>query len=249
MRFKQFVLALSSAVLAASTALVARPAAPLDAAIITPAACAALKGAQIADTTIESATNVTGPTFTPAGGGGTAQSAGVLPRGGRDQTSHHFEVWLPLTTWNGKFQGVGNGGTAGVISYGALAAGIRRGYATASTDTGHVSKDSADSSWALGRPDLVADFGYRGLHVMTENGKKRRRRSTMRRRRARTALEQLTSSERVGGVGTTPSSASSRSPSSCGDRGHRSRRRGIGRPSAHDESAESLLTWPVSAVA
>lgn len=23
----------------------------------------------------------------------------------------------------------------------------------------------------LGRPDLVADFGYRGLHVMTDNGK------------------------------------------------------------------------------
>ena len=81
------------------------------------------------------------------------------------------EVWLPLTTWNGKFQGVGNGGTAGTISYGALAAGIRGGYATASTDTGHVSKDSADATWAVGRMDLLADFGYRGTHVMTVDGK------------------------------------------------------------------------------
>src|SRR2546425_8943874 len=46
-----------------------------------------------------------------------------------------------------------------------------RGYATASTDTGHVSSGSFDSSWALNRPDLIADFGHRGLHVMTVNGK------------------------------------------------------------------------------
>ena len=73
---------------------------------------------------------------------------------------------------------MGNGGTAGIISYGALAAGLRRGYVTAGRDTGHVSKDSADSSWALGRPDAVADFGYRGLHVMTDYGKKRQASTT-----------------------------------------------------------------------
>ena len=73
-----------------------------------------------------------------------------------------FEVWLPTEDWNGKFQGVGNGGTAGVISYAAMATALRIGYATASTDTGHVSAGSADSTWALGRPDLVADFGHRG---------------------------------------------------------------------------------------
>ena len=32
------------------------------------------------------------------------------------------EVWLPASGWNGKFQAVGNGGWAGVISYSALAA-------------------------------------------------------------------------------------------------------------------------------
>lgn len=30
----------------------------------------------------------------------------------------NFEVWLPLSGWNGKFQGVGNGGFAGSINYG-----------------------------------------------------------------------------------------------------------------------------------
>src|ERR1700730_14547678 len=48
-----------------------------------------------------------------------------------------FEVWLPAAEWNGKFQGIGNGGFAGTIGWGALATAVRRGYATASTDTGH----------------------------------------------------------------------------------------------------------------
>ena len=48
-----------------------------------------------------------------------------------------IEVWLPTSGWNGKFQSVGNGGWNGNIDFNALASGVRRGYATASTDTGH----------------------------------------------------------------------------------------------------------------
>ena len=32
-----------------------------------------------------------------------------------------FEVWLPVAGWNGKYRGLGNGGFAGAIDYGALA--------------------------------------------------------------------------------------------------------------------------------
>ena len=81
---------------------------------------------------------------------------------------------MPLQNWNGKFQGVGNGGTAGRISYRAMALALRRGYATVSTDTGHVNTppgNGFDSTWAMGHPELVADFGYRGLHLATVNGK------------------------------------------------------------------------------
>ncbi|MDX1385355.1 MAG: tannase/feruloyl esterase family alpha/beta hydrolase, partial [Thermoanaerobaculia bacterium] len=61
-----------------------------------------------------------------------------------------FEVWLPLADWNGKLQGVGNGGMAGTISYGPMAAAVGRGYAAASTDTGHEASGNAfDASWAL----------------------------------------------------------------------------------------------------
>ena len=37
------------------------------------------------------------------------------------QSQIGFEVWLPMARWNGKLAGVGNGGWAGTISYGALA--------------------------------------------------------------------------------------------------------------------------------
>src|SRR5436190_19718475 len=35
-----------------------------------------------------------------------------------------IEVWMPAANWNGKFQGVGNGGWAGTIAYPALATGL-----------------------------------------------------------------------------------------------------------------------------
>ena len=87
---------------------------------------------------------------------------------GRIQPAITFEVWLPLADWNGKFQGVGGGGFAGVISYGAMASALRRGYATASTDTGH---STPGGSWALGHPELVTDYAYRAIHEMTVKAK------------------------------------------------------------------------------
>src|SRR6185436_323215 len=71
-----------------------------------------------------------------------------------------IEVWLPASDWNGKLQAVGNGGWAGVVSYSALGNALRRGYATASTDTGH-SGNGGDGSFALEHPEKVVDFGYR----------------------------------------------------------------------------------------
>jgi len=81
-----------------------------------------------------------------------------------------IEVWLPIDSWNGKFQGHGNGGFAGEISYRGLAVSVHDGYATASTNTGH-SAGGTDASWALGHPEKVTDFGYRGIHEMTRVGK------------------------------------------------------------------------------
>ncbi len=78
------------------------------------------------------------------------------------------EVWMPAVGWNGKYQGQGNGGFAGVIAYPALGAAINRGYAAAGTDTGHTGVNAA---WALGHPEKVIDFGYRGIHEMSLKAK------------------------------------------------------------------------------
>jgi feruloyl esterase len=75
-----------------------------------------------------------------------------------------IEVWLPVANWNGKFQGVGNGGFAGSISYPAMAQALSGGYATSSTDTGH---SGAGASFAIGHPEKLIDFGYRSIHEMT----------------------------------------------------------------------------------
>ena len=81
-----------------------------------------------------------------------------------------IEVWLPLTGWNGKFFGVGNGGFAGSIEYTGLAGAVLTGYAAGGTDTGHTG-GAGEADWALGHPEKVVDFGWRGVHVMTDLSK------------------------------------------------------------------------------
>jgi len=90
-------------------------------------------------------------------------------------SSIKVEVWMPVGTqsgsgWNGKLQGHGNGGFAGEIGYRQMGVAVNLGYATVGTDTGH-SGSGTDGSWALGHPEKVADFGYRGIHVMTQIAK------------------------------------------------------------------------------
>jgi len=52
--------------------------------------------------------------------------------------------------WNGKFLFLGVGGFAGTTAL--LEGGIARGYATASTDTGHKGASVEDAAWALNNP-------------------------------------------------------------------------------------------------
>jgi feruloyl esterase len=83
-----------------------------------------------------------------------------------------FEVWLPLRNWNGRFAGVGNGGWAGNISFGALAQQIRRGYASASTNTGHESVPGVNAArFAFEHPEQLIDFAYRAHHETALKGK------------------------------------------------------------------------------
>src|SRR5438477_4871609 len=133
-------------------------------------ACANLAALTIPNITIKSASPVAAGPFTPPG----ASAAMTLPAFCRveaiarptSDSEIKFEVWIPpADAWNGKFEGVGNGGYSGAIAYAAMAAGLRRGYATASTDTGHAGDDM---KFAQGHPEKLVDWAWRALHVTTE---------------------------------------------------------------------------------
>jgi feruloyl esterase len=71
------------------------------------------------------------------------------------------EVWLPLSGWNGRYRGIGNGGFAGSIYFDQMASALRQGFATSGTDAGH---EGMDGGFALGHPEKVKDFGWRAVH-------------------------------------------------------------------------------------
>jgi feruloyl esterase len=89
-----------------------------------------------------------------------------------------IEVWLPLSAWNGRLLGIGNGGWGGRIVYSGapLAPGLMEavalGYAAASTDTGHdASVTGRGGEFAIGHPQRLVDYGHRAVHEMTVKAK------------------------------------------------------------------------------
>jgi feruloyl esterase len=144
------------------------------AALLQQPACEALKTISLPRMTITAAEFVGAGAQTP--GRGRSGAAAPLPAHCRvaatltpSADSHiEMELWLPTAGWNGKFLAVGNGGWAGTISFDAMAGGLRRGYATASNDTGHK---GASAAFAIGHPEKLIDFGYRAMHEMAVQSK------------------------------------------------------------------------------
>jgi feruloyl esterase len=152
---------------------------PLLTEIPTPAAaggtaCANLAALTIPSITIKTAELVAAGSYTPPG---PQQTATMRPAHCRVEATARptsdseikFEVWIPpVDAWNGKLEGVGNGGYNGAIGYAAMAAGLGRGYAVASTDTGHTGDDM---KFGQGHPEKIVDWAYRAMHVTTEAAK------------------------------------------------------------------------------
>jgi len=144
--------------------------------------CEKLSGAKIPNTTITLAQTVAAGTFNgpPAPFSGVDISAlyKSLPEFCRvtatvkptADSDIKMEVWLPTSGWNGKLQGIGNGGFAGLIDDMQLGMAMKAGYAATATDTGHTGSP-IDAAWALGHPEKIADFGHRGIHEMTRVAK------------------------------------------------------------------------------
>jgi feruloyl esterase len=139
------------------------------------ATCESLASLKLSQTTITAAQSVPAGTYTaPDGEVFTNMPAFCRVAATLTPTSDSeigIEVWMPSSTWNRRFEGVGNGGYAGSIPYNAIAPGVSLGYATVGTDTGHIGSSTYDASFALGHPEKVIDFGYRSIHLMTVIGK------------------------------------------------------------------------------
>ncbi len=83
------------------------------------------------------------------------------------------EIWLPIQGWSRVFHGNGNGGFAGILQggYGSMVAGLRRRYATATTDTGTAPATPLEGDVLIGHPRKWKDWGRLSTHVMTVTGK------------------------------------------------------------------------------
>jgi Tannase and feruloyl esterase len=147
--------------------------------------CAALAGSKLGQVEIRSATLQ--PAQVPVPNSKLPQMAATLPVGPdmaglpafcRVIGSVHpeagsdirFEVWMPAEGWDGRLNGGNSGGFAGYINYMDLAGAVRAGQAGVATDTGH-SGTPTSGDWALGHPERVRDYGWRGVHLATVAGK------------------------------------------------------------------------------
>jgi feruloyl esterase len=163
--------------------------------------CTNLQSLQLQDTTITSATdNTTGVFVVPGSNPPTTISglpafcrvtATLIPT---SDSNIKIEVWLPETTWNGRFLGTGGGGFQGVITYSELASGIQHGFAATNSDLGtgvsgcsplYCGSDgnmgnplaiafgdpASPSTGLFGHPERIKDFGFRAIHLMTSRGK------------------------------------------------------------------------------
>lgn len=155
-------------------------------------ACSRLRDMQVPNTTIQLAQEDSSPSRLAGrgerggrGAGGRGAGRGAQPATSADKeapicrvrgsiaptpTSRIlFELWLPLSGWNGKFAAVGNSGWAGGIVPARLAEQLKHGYAVAETNTGHrQAPDLIDAArFAFEQPEQLVDYAYRSEHELT----------------------------------------------------------------------------------
>ena len=89
-------------------------------------------------------------------------------------SNDRVKVWvgLPLTNWNGRFQGTGGGGFLGGAAA-SLRGPVRQGFSAGATDTGHEGGSGKFALDSNGRQDwqAIIDNAYLGIHEMTVVGK------------------------------------------------------------------------------
>ncbi|KAL2851063.1 Tannase/feruloyl esterase [Aspergillus pseudoustus] len=89
----------------------------------------------------------------------------------------NFQLWLPLTDWNGRFQALGGGGYAGGVGQDGLGNAAAHGFAVGTTDGGGLGENQLTVSPDILSPEgeidlgVFADFSARSLHELAVVGK------------------------------------------------------------------------------
>ena len=137
------------------------------------ARCASLATLRLPDTAIVSANAVLDPKATFKLDDLPAFCRVVARVRSAPDSDIRVEIWLPLAGWSRVFHGNGNGGFGGTLEagYGGMVGGLRRGYATATTDTGTAPATMLDGDALVGHPRKWQDWGRLSTHVMTVTGK------------------------------------------------------------------------------
>jgi feruloyl esterase len=142
----------------------------------TPAAaatCGSLAGLSLQDATITAVQSVAAGTYTAPDGevftnlpGFCRIAATLTPT---SDSNIRIEVWMPSSSWNGRYLGTGNGGNGGSIIYGALAEHLALNYAVANTDQG--TSDGVGPHPLVGHPEKQIDSATRSTNLMTVRSK------------------------------------------------------------------------------
>jgi feruloyl esterase len=141
------------------------------------ARCTALAGLELPDTTITTAVLVPAkPAETSITGDvpGYRAFCRVVARVQSEPGSDvGVELWLPAEGWAGVFHGNGSGGFAGTfaLGYSGMVEGLRRGFATATTDAGTAPASPLEGDALIGQPRKWRDWGRLSTHAMTTTGK------------------------------------------------------------------------------
>jgi feruloyl esterase len=83
----------------------------------------------------------------------------------------NIEVWMPFSTWNEKFLGLGNSGFGGTLQYDVLARYLPLNYAIAQTDMGTSPGATLGFGVLTGRPQKQIDYATRSINLMTVRAK------------------------------------------------------------------------------
>ena len=135
--------------------------------------CESLTALVLPHTTVDSATTVAATSTVPE-----YCDVQVTVNNPPSNDAINIGVFMPTSTWNGRFQGVGGGVYSTGDPSAPSSAALQAGYATAATDGGHSNTfgNVLEGQFAL-NPDrtlnwqLIDDFSYLGIHEMTQTAK------------------------------------------------------------------------------